>query len=72
MLFSQGLPTTCQLSDSAVLKKWGNERKSDWLSKEVVEFLNVSVFIQTSCDVNEFVAAVDELECEKRKSVERV
>ena len=66
MLFSQGLPTTCQLPDSAVLKKWGNEQKGDWLSKEVVEFLNVCAFIQTSCDVNDFVAAVDELDTQGR------
>ena len=60
------MPTVRKLPDSAILKKWGNDQKRVWLSNEIDEFLKVYVFTKTSQQINEFVAAVEELDTQER------
>lgn len=62
----QGEPTLRKLPDKRIMKTWGNEQKRAWLSDEVNEFIRVFVFTQSSQEMNEFVAAVHELETQER------
>lgn len=62
----QGMPSVRKLPDTATLKRWGHDQKRDWLNKEINEFLKAYVFTQTSEQLVEFVAAVEELDTQQR------
>ena len=64
LLNSQGFPTVRQIPEPATMRRWGNDQKRAWLSNEIDEFLNVFVFKHHQLD--EFVAAVEELDTQQR------